>query len=501
MTTEVCMGRASMAVVVFTLACTGNGMAAEATWSQWRGPERDGRSDDKGLLKEWPTGGPALLWQGTGIGEGFASAVVGGDMVFTAGKIGGDMMITAFDLGGKRLWQVKHGPAWTADYPGSRATPTYDDGLLYFLSGPGLLTCHKAKTGQAVWSVDITREFGGRPPGWGYSESVLVTGRMAVVTPGGSKCIVALDKLTGKVIWTSGGLSDPVAYSSCIAFTFKGVPMICTMTAKGMVGVLATDGRFLWRNDRAAGATAVCPSPVYSDGYVFGASGYGNGGACVKLSVAGGRVEATQAWDTKEMVNHHGCYVIVDGHIYGFHDGGSWNCLELATGRKVWGDRGVGKGSICYADGMLYMFSENGGHMGLAPATPSGYTMRGELRVPGGGQSWAHPAVTGGRLYARYADNLCVYNIRDPRYKPPVEKKPEPEVKRPPPAPEPSFRRAVKPLPPATPEVKAERLLKMAENFLVNGARSMAKAKFQEVVDKYPDTEAAKTARRKLRGM
>jgi outer membrane protein assembly factor BamB len=329
----------------------------------------------------------------------------------------------------------------------------------------------------------------------------LVYGNLAVVTPGGRHCIVALNRLTGREVWRSKGLSDPAGYSSCIGFTCNGVPMIANMTAKGLVCVSAADGRFLWRNDRAAGRTAVCPTPAYADGYVFGASGYGNGGVCVKLSVSGNRVTATQAWDTSDMDCHHGGYVIVDGYIYGNHRNG-WNCLELSTGRKVWGERGVGKGSVCYADGMLFTFSENRGRLGIAPANPSTSSLTGELRVQGTGKSWAHPVVIGGRLYVRYDDTLYTFDVRDPAYRPPPPRAPKPA-----PRPTATRRRRLPPrrpprqLPPATPEVKAKRLLSMARNYLANGAEALATRKLKELLSKYPDTEAAAKAKRMLRDL
>jgi outer membrane protein assembly factor BamB len=489
---------AAACVLAFALAA-GAATDSSEEWPQWRGPKRDGHSPDKGLLKQWPEGGPTLAWKRGGIGEGYASPIVAGGRVFISGKVGNDLVLFAFDTKGSPVWRQVHGSAWTRNYPGSRGTPSYGGGRVYLLSGDGLLKCYDAGTGSTRWEVNIARQFGGRPPNWGYSESPLIYGNAVVVTPGGSNCIVALNAATGAPVWTSTGLSDPVAYSSCIAFTFGGVPTIATMTAKGVVAVRASDGRFLWRNDRAAGRTAPCPTPVYSDGYVFGASGYGNGGACVKLSASGGAVTATQAWETREMDCHHGGFVIVDGFIYGNHKGG-WNCLELATGAKRWGDRGVGKGSICYADGMLYTFSERGGNVAISPASPERFSITGRTSVQGRESSWAHPVVVGGRMYLRYSDTLYVFDVRDPSYTPPVSKAPPPKPRPTPRSePKPTTRTPPKPPPVATPEVKAKRLVNTARNYLLNDMKDIARRKLQEAIDKYPDTAAADEARRMLR--
>ena len=489
------MRRACALALVFAASAS---MGAGAEWPQWRGPNRDGKSPDRGLLKEWPAEGPRLLWKASGIGKGFSSVAVAGGAIYTCGDIGEDLVITALDMNGTRKWQTRHDGAWKKNHPGSRSTPAIDDGRLYILSGHGLVGCYDARTGAKKWTVEVKSTFGGRVHKWGYSESVLVYENLAVVTPGGQNCIVALDKLTGRTVWTSKGLSDPAHYSSCIAFSYGNVPMIAVLTGRAMVCVSASTGQFLWRNDRAAGKTAVCPTPVYSEGYVFGASGYGNGGACVKLQVSGGGVSAKQEWDTKDMVCHHGGYVVVDGYIYGNH-GGGWNCLDLKTGEKKWGAKGVGKGSVCYADGMLYTYGESGGKIGLVHATPEGFKPAGEFSVQGRGRSWAYPVVVGGRLYLRYGDSLYAFDVRGPDYRPPAARRRRPEpaaVSRPKPQPKPRPRPRPRP---KTSDEEARRLWGLARNFLINDMTSLARAKLNDLIEKYPETRYATMAREKLR--
>lgn len=475
-----------------------------ADWPQWRGPNRDGRSPDKGLLKEWPGGGPKLLWKKTGIGIGFSSAVVVGDTIYITGDIGNTLVMTAMGLDSQTKWQAQHGPGWEGNRsPGSLGSPTYDNGRLYLLSAHGLLKAYDANGGRPIWEVDIKRSFGGRTPTWGYSESPLVYGDMVVVTPGGNSCIVALNKNTGAPVWTSKGLNDPAHYSSCIAFEYQNLPLIVQSTGRGMVCVDARSGQFLWRNDRVASNTANCPTPVFEDGYCFCANGYGTGGACVKLAVQGGGLLAPQAWDTKEMVCHHGGFIVHEGHIYGNNNNG-WSCLELATGQKKWGGQGVGKGSLCFADGMLYTFGERGGRMGLVRADPAGFTQSGEFSVEGQGPSWAHPIVVGGRLYIRYHDNLYCFDVRGPDYKEATaakqkdedEDKSERRTTRPRPTPRPAFRPEARP---DTPEEHARRLYVLAESYLMNNAVNAGKAKLKEIVEKYPDTEHGKKAAARLR--
>jgi outer membrane protein assembly factor BamB len=379
-------------------------------WPGWRGAHRDGKSPDTGLLKEWPEGGPPLLWQTTGIGRGYSSVSVVDGTIYTTGVIDAQEVISAFDLDGQRKWQVPHGPAHDRDYPGSRSTPTISDGLLYVLSGSGKVGCYDARTGQGRWSRELT-EFGGQVPGWAYAESVLIHKELAVVTPGGERCIVALDRRSGRPVWASTGFSAGAQYGSCISVEHRGAEMIVAGTAAGLVAVDADSGRMLWGNPFSADNTANCPTPAFADGYVFWANGYGQGGICMQLDVRGKQVTATPAWTTRDMVCHHGGYIIHEGFIYGNHNE-SWVCLDLRTGQQRWRERGVGKGSVCYADGMLYLFAEDGGQAALATCSPEGLELRGRMSVEGEENSWAHPVVIGGRLYLRYADNLYCFNVR-----------------------------------------------------------------------------------------
>ena len=413
-------------VVSASVACAA---AADSDWPWWRGTRHDGKSPDTGLLKQWPEGGPRKLWQADDIGRGFSTVAVTGGLIYTTGDVGsqasqytdrrgrsrsrttgGRLTLFAFNMDGKLQWKADTDDAWTRSHPGSRSTPTIDGDRLYLLSGNGLIACRDARTGKEKWTKH-TRDFGGRPGSWGYAESILILGKLAIVKPGGQKCIVALDKMTGETVWTSSGFRAGPEYSSCLPFTFADQLCIATGSRSGIVCVSATDGTLLWSNAWSANNTANCPDPAYADGHVFWANGYGKGGICMKLKDDGGTVGADPAWTTRDMVCHHGGYIIHEGHIYG-NNGRGWACLDLKTGDKKWAGRGVGKGSVCYADGMLYLFGESGGRAGLAVCTPDGFEMKGTFKVAGRGPSWAHPVVIGGRLYLRYDTHLYCFDVK-----------------------------------------------------------------------------------------
>jgi len=394
-------------IVVIALAAFVPG--AEGDWPGWLGPNRDGKSADTGLLKSWPDSGPKLLWKNGEIGKGFSAVAVADGTIYTCGDVGETLKLFALDMNGKIRWQSSVGPAWKRNHPGSRCTPVVDGERIYIVSATGIVACYDA-AGQRKWTRRMS-EFGGSAPNWGYAESVLIYEDLAIITPGGKNCIVALDKNTGRDVWTSSGFEAAAHYGSCIAVTFEGTTMIIAGTAGGIVAVSAKDGSTLWSNRFAAGNTANCPTPAYADGYVFWANGYGKGGICLKLSVADGKVTAEEVYKTREMVCHHGGYVIHEGHVYG-NNGGGWACIGLKTGKTVWTDKAVGKGSLCFADGMLYLFGERGGRAALGTCSPAGLKIAGTVSVAGSGPSWAHPVVAGGRLYLRYGTNLHCFDVR-----------------------------------------------------------------------------------------
>ena len=379
-------------------------------WPGWRGASRDGKSPDTGLLKSWPEGGPELLWKVTGIGSGYSGVAVAAGTVYITGSVDNTLKILAYDMNGRPKWQTVHGPAWTGSLPGSRATPSIDGDRLYLASGPGKIACYRTIDGKAVWARDMA-EFGGKGMGYGYSEAVLVLDRTVVLAPGGDTRMVALNKNSGETIWTSPGDGSEAHYSSAISVRLEDVSMLINANHGGIFAVRPEDGQVLWSNGFCAGNNANCPTPAYSDGYLFWANGYGKGGICLELSVEGRAVSAREAWRTNEMICQHGGYVLHDGYVYGNHNGG-WACLDLKTGSRKWFQTGVGKGSVCFADGMLYTFAEAGGRMGLLTCTPDRFEQTGEFKVEGKGGSWAHPVVTGGRLYLRYGDNLYCFDVK-----------------------------------------------------------------------------------------
>jgi outer membrane protein assembly factor BamB len=381
-------------------------------WPQWRGPNRDGRSAETGLLTAWPANGPPLAWKAGGAGTGYSSISTAAGRLYTVGARGGTEYIHAFDVPtGRKLWEAANGSEYNNDRGnGPRSTPTIDGSRLYVLGASGDLTCLDAVSGKRVWSVNVLSTFGGSNPKWGLSESPLVLSDRVLVNAGGpGASVVALDKQNGKVIWKSE--SDDAGYSSAVVQRIGNTDQAVFFTASRAMGVDVKDGRRLWSYSRVANRIANIATPVVKDNFVFLSSDYGTGAALLKLDAAGSGVTATEVYFTQEMRNHHSSSILVGDHLYGFSSA-ILTALRFADGATAWKDRSVGKGSLVFADGHLYLFSE-GGVVGLAEATPTGYREKGRFTIQQAGlPTWAHPIVSGGRLYLRDQDTIYAYDVR-----------------------------------------------------------------------------------------
>ena len=383
-------------------------------WPQWRGPARSAISRETGLLRTWPSSGPTRVWAVSNVGGGFGSLAISRDRVYVQGMRDSQSVVSALNRGdGTLVWTTSIGHA-RENYQGSgpRGTPTVDGDRLYVLTENGDLASVRLQDGMVVWQRNILQDFNGRNTGWLISESPLVDGNNVIVSPGGRGAgIAALDKMTGKTVWVSKELNDQAGYASPIVADVQGVRTIMTLTSEAGVGVRATDGKLMWRYPAVANGTANIATPVFDGNRVFYTSDYGTGGALLALSAKGGEVRAQEVYFTRDMQNHHGGVVVVDGYLYGFNSA-ILTCMEFSTGKVMWRHRSVGKGSLAYADGHLYILSENN-VVALAEASPAGYSEKGRFTIPDQGwPSWAHPVISGGRLYLRDQGNVTAYDIK-----------------------------------------------------------------------------------------
>ncbi|MBI1762184.1 MAG: PQQ-like beta-propeller repeat protein [Acidobacteria bacterium] len=393
---------------------TSGNTAAEAEWPQWRGPLRNGVSAETGFLKQWPASGPAVTWAISTLGEGYGSLAIKASRIYVQGTSGAASTVFCLNSAdGKTIWSTSLGPKVSESRGnGPRGTPTLDGDRVYVLTENGDLACLRARDGSAVWRKNILKDYGGRNPGWLISESPLVDDNRVVVSPGGSGAgIVALDKMTGQEIWRAKDLSSTAGYASNIVADIGGVRTYMNFTANAAVGVRASDGKLMWQYDKVANRTANCTTPVFADNKVFFSSAYDTGAALLNLSAQGGEVKAQEAYFTRDMMNHHGGMVLVNGYLYGFSNQ-ILTCMEFNTGKVMWRDRSVGKGAVTYADGMLFLLGEKQ-MVGLAEANPKAYVEKGRFPIQDmGRESWAHPVVLNGKLYIRNQGALTCYDIK-----------------------------------------------------------------------------------------
>jgi outer membrane protein assembly factor BamB len=404
-------------VLLLSLLVSQTGASATVTlsdWPQWHGPNRTALSTETGLLKTWPADGPPVVWSISNLGEGYGSLAIKGDRIYVQGVKDNQSSVFCLNRAdGKTVWVSALGPRLGQDRgPGPRGTPTVENDRLYALAESGDLGCLKISDGSVVWRRNILKDFGGRNPKWLISESPLIDGERLIVTPGGQGAsLVALDKATGKTVWTTKELSDEAGYSSCVAADIGGVRTIVGFTSRAGVGVRASDGKLMWRYEPVSNRTANIATPIVHDNKVFYTSAYGTGCALLGLKAQGGEVKAEEIYFNREMMNHHGGVVLLNGYLYGFNNA-ILSCVEFATGKTVWRDRSVGKGTLTCADGQLYLLSENN-VVGMAEASPAGYSEKGRFKIADQGwPSWAHPVVCGGKFYIRNQGTLACYDVK-----------------------------------------------------------------------------------------
>jgi outer membrane protein assembly factor BamB len=445
------------AFAVTLATCAQNAFCAgNFDWPQWQGPDRNAVSKERGLLQEWPKGGPPLAWKIKGIGSGYGAPSIAAGRMFGMSNRGEDEVVWALsETDGKELWVTRLAPTLNEGMPqgkeGAGCAPTVDGDCLYVIGRRGDVACLQVADGKILWQRNLVTDLGGRIPTWKYNESPLVDGDKVICTPGGVETtLAALNKLTGETIWKShvpdgfaggsenrggapggrrggrggfGFADSGAAYASAIAIEFDGQRQYVQLTSKTLVGVAAANGNLLWRYDRPANRNGIsCSTPLYLNGLVFAASAYNCGGGLVKLAKdANGGIKAEEVWFSRNMENHHGGMMVVDGALYGANGGnggGYLVCLDFPTGDVLWNERDsdkrrVTKGSVGLADGRIYYRTEEGPIVLIEPNRKE-YIERGRFEQPDRTRqpAWTHPIIANGKLYIRDQDMLLCYNVR-----------------------------------------------------------------------------------------
>jgi len=384
--------------------------ASRNYWTNFRGPNRDGRYDEMAVLTQWPAKGLTPVWKQP-IGVGYASFVVADGRAHTIEQRRGQEIVTAYDVAtGRELWKQ----GWNAVYSdstgdGPRATPTWDGGRLYALGATGELRCLDARTGAVVWGRNILTDNQASNLSWAMAASPLVVDDKVIVLPGGTsgKSVVAYNKMTGAPVWKSQ--SDTQAYVSPMLVTLAGRRQIVVVSSSRAIGLVPEDGSLLWSYtwDTDMGINVSQPIMVDKNRF-FISAGYGKGAALVEVTGSGKEFSARTVWENINMKNKFNSSVLHEGYVYGL-DEGILTCLDVNTGVRKWKGGRYGYGQVILASGHLIVSSDNG-ELALVKATPQQYSEVARFAAIEG-RTWNYPAIAGGKLLVRNATQMAAYNI------------------------------------------------------------------------------------------
>jgi outer membrane protein assembly factor BamB len=392
----------------------GGEIGSVPSWPEFHGPGRQNISQEKGLLKKWPEGGPRLIWKYSQCGQGFSGVAIAEGKIFTAGNCHDVETVIALSMDGKLLWKSPNGKAWHGPSPGSRTTPTYNDGAVYQMTARGRLAAFETQSGKEIMGVDLASKFDAPGATWAFAENVIVDGGKVFCMPGGPKGrVVALDKRTGQTLWANTEIEYSAAYCSPTIVTYRGVRQLISMTQKSVVSVDVESGRLVWSAPFVPRSPQNALTPVFHDGYVFVACGHSSGGTLLKIDPDAR--SATIVWHRKDLDNCHGGAVLVDGKLYGCgcrQGGKSFYCVDFLTGESRQMNKTLGKVGITCADGMIYCLNHRG-RVSLLAITPRGFDIvsQFDLEKKPDNTYLAHPVICGGRLYLRCDADLYAYDI------------------------------------------------------------------------------------------
>lgn len=388
----------------------------------WRGPGRTGVYNETGLMKKWPGSGPSLIWEATGLGSGYSSATVTDDAIYITGTKGEKEVLTAFTQDGVKKWETEFGNITkNVSFPESRCTPTYSNGKILVISGQGDLAC-VTKDGKIAWSLNYYQKYKATIQRFGISESPLVVDNKVIATPGGDiASMVAFSLEDGSVVWETPPFNEGTQYTNPLLIEDQGMKVIVTHTVTYIIGVNAVNGKLLWKfnfatvNDDKRGGRNYIQTPLYRDGFIFAANGYGQTSAKIKISFDGS--EPTLVWKNPEINPHVGGMVLIGNYIYSStHDSnskGRWICVDWTSGKTMWITSWNNKGSIISAEGLLYIFEEKNGNLALVKPNSEKLEIISSFRVTkGDGPYWAHPVINKGRIFVRHGDYMAVYSLK-----------------------------------------------------------------------------------------
>ena len=382
------------------------------SYNNWRGPDRDGHYHETNLLKSWPANGPRMVWAFEILGKGFSSPVFANEKIYVTALDGDNGYVYVLSMDGKLESRFFYGEDFSSSYPGARSTPSIADNLLYMVTGHGELVCLDINSEQRVWSKKLFSDFDGSNLRWGFTENMVVDGDVIYVSPGGRRNnIVALNRHSGAVIWSSPAKGTLSAYGSPLLFEHGGRKIFAGHMADHVVGLDAVTGQLLWSHPFSNRHNIHPNTPIYHNGELYVFTGYGKGGYKLRLSRDGNSI--TQVWENSQLDPKTGGAVLVDGYLYGSGDRNRrWFGVDWRTGEVVHETRDIDAGTVIAADGMLYAYTERG-ELALLKPDNGKFSVVSQTRIElGSDQHWAHLVIKDGILYVRRGNALMAFDIR-----------------------------------------------------------------------------------------
>lgn len=388
----------------------------------WRGIGRSGIYNETSLMKVWPANGPSLIWESNEAGAGFSSATVTDDLVYITGRKGDVDVLTALSQDGRKKWETSYGKASNSNYPDSRCTPTVYGEKIFVVSGAGDMVCI-GNDGKIRWSVNYFQKYKASAPRFGISESPVVVDGKVIGTPGGNvAAAVAFNVENGNVVWTSPPVNENTQYVNPLVIENKGQKVLVTVTTGHILGINVADGKLLWKlnyeglNDNPGDRRNHANTPIYHDGHLLVANGYSQ--VAVKLKINWDGTPPSVVWKNRDLNPHTGGAVLLGNFIFSStHDNnsmGRWICVDWITGKTLWINSWYNKGSVISADGMLYIYEEKTGNVGLVKPSQTKLEVVSKFQITKGeGPYWSHPVINKGRLFIRHGNYLAVYSLKE----------------------------------------------------------------------------------------
>jgi outer membrane protein assembly factor BamB len=381
--------------------------------TRWMGPNGNGIYPDKGLLREWPPGGPEILWTYEDLGIGFSSAVIQNGYAYITGMVDSTGFLYKLNLEGELIYRVPYGTEWTGSTPGTRGSPTVVRDKIYLISGRGKVICFNQTDGSIIWSKEMFEDFDGTNITWGINETPLVDGDIIYITPGGKKDnVVALNRHTGELVWSCPGEGEVSAYCSPLLFEHNGRKILTTYTARHLLGIDPGSGNLLWSVDAHWEWSVHSYTPVYRDGFLFFPTGLEVGGGKLRLSENGDSVSVV--W-MNDACDYRYTGLLLDGYIYGsfsYNKDFTWRCVDWETGKEMFRSRELGFGCSAIADGRIYTYTINGELVMIRPDS-SRLNIISRTKVPfGSGLNMSMPRIDNGVIYIRHGNALVAYDLK-----------------------------------------------------------------------------------------